>query len=345
MELPSANRQVVLKHRPEGLVRDDDVELVERHLPELADGEALMRNVYLGMDATVRTWLNRGEGYLPAVEIDEVVRSSSVGEIVATKCGAYEIGDVVISLGNWQEYAVVRDDLYTTLLERDTDMLPMLSVFGSTGAAAYFGLLDVGQPTEGETVVVSAAAGATGSLVGQIAKIMGCRVVGIAGTDEKCTWVTDHLGFDGCINHRTDDLASRLRELCPDRVDVYFDNVGGPILDAVLGRLNMHGRVVLCGAISVYNDQGRPPGPSNYLNLISRRGRMEGFITLDHWDRFPECMAQLHEWAQTGRLKWREEVVQGLDQCARALNMLFTGENTGKVVVQVGTDPGRQPAK
>jgi NADPH-dependent curcumin reductase CurA len=339
MELPSINRQVVLKQRPEGLVQDRDVELVERPMPELADGDALMRNVYLGMDATVRTWLNRGEGYLPAVEIGEVVRCSSVGQIVSTRCDAYEVGDIVISLGNWQEYAVVRDDLYTTLLDRDASMLSMMSVFGSTGAAAYFGLLDVGRPEPGQTVVVSAAAGATGSLVGQIAKIKGCRVVGIAGTDEKCAWVVDELGFDGCINHRTDDITARLRELCPDRVDVYFDNVGGPILDAVLGGLAMHGRVVLCGAISVYNDQGRPPGPANYLNLIARRGRMEGFITLDHWDRFPECMAQLREWADEGRLTWREEIVQGLDQCAHALNMLFTGENTGKVVVQVAPDP------
>jgi NADPH-dependent curcumin reductase CurA len=310
-------------------------------LPTLEPGDALMRNVYLGMDATVRTWLNRGEGYLPAVEIGEVVRCSSVGEIVETRCDAYEIGDVVISLGNWQEYAVCRDDLYTTKLDPGTDMLSMLSVFGSTGAAAYFGLLDVGQPKAGETVVVSAAAGATGSIVGQIAKIVGCRVVGIAGSAAKCEWVTSELGFDGCIDHRADDVAAKLRELCPDRVDVYFDNVGGPILDAVLGHLNMKGRVVLCGAISVYNAQGRPPGPANYLNLISRRGRMEGFITLDHWDRFPECMSQLHEWAEAGKLRWREEVVHGLEHCASALNMLFTGENIGKVVVQVGPDPGR----
>jgi NADPH-dependent curcumin reductase CurA len=220
MEIPAMHRQVVLERRPDGLVLDSDVAVVERPVPEIAEDEALLRNVYLGMDATVRTWLNQGEGYLPAVEIGEVVRCSSVGQIVASRCDAYEPGDVVISLGNWQEYAVVRDDLYTTLLERDTPMLPMLSVFGSTGAAAYFGLLDIGQPKPGETVVVSAAAGATGSIAGQIAKIKGCRVVGIAGTDEKCAWVVDELGFDGCINHRTDDLAARLKELCPDRVDV-----------------------------------------------------------------------------------------------------------------------------
>jgi NADPH-dependent curcumin reductase CurA len=186
--------------------------------------------------------------------------------------------------------------------------------------------------------VVSAAGGATGSLVGQIAKIQGCRVIGIAGTDEKCAWVVDELGFDGCINHRTDDLATKLKELCPNRVDVYFDNVGGAILDAVLGGLNQNGRVVLCGAIAVYNDHGRPPGPSNYLNLIARRGTMRGFITLDYWDRFDECFAQLGSWAEEGRLHWREQIVDGLEHAPEALNMLFTGGNIGKVIVAVSPD-------
>jgi NADPH-dependent curcumin reductase CurA len=332
------NRQLLLVDRPVGLVGDDDFELVETPVPELAEGEALMRTIYLGIDATVRTWLNRGEGYLPAVEIGEVVRCSGIGRIVATRSPAYEIGDVAYSLPGWQDYAIVRDDLYTTKLEGVTDLRSMMSVFGATGAAAYFGLLDVGRPKEGETVVVSAAAGATGSIVGQIAKIKGCRVVGIAGSDEKCGWVIDELGFDGCINHRIADIPRELAELCPDRVDVFFDNVGGPILDAVLGRLNMHGRVVLCGAISVYNDQGRPPGPANYLNLIARRGRMEGFITLDYWDRFEECFTQLREWADAGLLRWREEMYDGLEQAPTALNALFTGANTGKVIVQVAPD-------
>jgi len=335
---PTTNQQMVLRSRPTGLVTRDDFELIQADVPELAVGEALLRTVYLGMDATVRTWLNRGEGYLPAVEIGEVVRCSGIGQIIATRCDAYEVGDVVISLPGWQEYAICRDDLFTTKLPAGVDFRSMMSVFGSTGAAAYFGLLDVGQPKEGETVVVSAAGGATGSLVGQIAKIKGCRVVGIAGSDEKCAWVVDELGFDACINHHTDALAAALKATCPDRIDVYFDNVGGPILDAVLGGLNMGGRVVLCGAISVYNDQGRPAGPSNYLNLIARRGRMQGFITLDYWDRFPECMAQLGQWAEEGKLHWREHVVDGLEHAPDALNMLFTGENIGKVIVQVAAE-------
>lgn len=336
--LPVVNRQVRLARRPTGLVTAADFEIVDGEVPELQEGEALLRTIYLGMDATVRTWLNQGEGYLPAVEIGEVVRCSGIGEIIATRCDAYEVGDLAYSLPGWQQYGICRDDLFTTPMAPDTDLRPLMSVFGSTGAAAYFGLLDIGRPKAGETVVVSAAGGATGSLVGQIAKIQGCRVVGIAGTDEKCAWVVDELGFDACINHRTEDIAAELKRHCPDRVDVYFDNVGGPILDAVLKGLNMGGRVVLCGAISVYNDQGRPPGPSNYLNLISRRGRMEGFITLDYWDRYPECMAQLAQWAAEGKLRWREHIVEGLDRAPEALNMLFTGENIGKVIVKVADE-------
>jgi NADPH-dependent curcumin reductase CurA len=334
------NRQILLARRPTGLVGDDDFTIVEGPPPEPADGEALMRVEWLGIDATVRTWLNRGEGYLPPVEVGEVVRCSGIGRVVATRCDAYEVGDIAYSLPGWQEYAIVRDDLFTTRLDPGTDLLPTMSVFGATGAAAYFGLLDVGKPEAGETVVVSAAAGATGSVAGQIAKALGCRVVGIAGTEEKCRHVVEDLGFDACLNHRDPELPARLRPACPDRVDVYFDNVGGAVLDAVLGCLAMRGRVVLCGAIAVYNEQGRPSGPGNYLNLIARRGRMEGFITLDFWDRFPESVAYLTDLAAAGRLVWREQVYDGLDAAPQALNALFTGENIGKIVVKVADPSG-----
>jgi NADPH-dependent curcumin reductase CurA len=336
--LPATNRSLVLRRRPEGLVEADDFELVTTPLPELEDGDALMQVLYLSMDATVRTWLNRGEGYLPAVELGEVVRCSGIGRVVASRCPAYEVGAIVYGLPGWTEYGVCRDDLFSNKVAAGTALRPMLSVYGATGAAAYFGLLEIGELHDGETVVVSAAAGATGSLAGQIAKIKGCRVVGIAGSDDKCRWVVDELGFDGCINYRTEDVTNRLKELCPDRVDVYFDNVGGPILDAVLGRLAQHGRVVLCGAIAVYNQQGRPPGPSNYLNLISRRGTMRGFITLDYTERYGESAAQLGAWAAEGRLRWREEILEGLEHAPDALNLLFTGGNTGKVIVQVAPE-------
>jgi NADPH-dependent curcumin reductase CurA len=211
----------------------------------------------------------------------------------------------------------------------------MLAVYGATGLTAYVGMIDVGEVEEGETVVVSAAAGATGSIAAQIAKIRGARVIGIAGTDEKCRWLVDDLGLDGAINHRTDDVAGRLKALCPTRVDVFFDNVGGPVLDAVLARLANGGRVVLCGAISSYNDAHRPPGPANYLNLIQRRASMRGFLSLDHWGRFAEVAAVLAGWVAEGKLRYRTHQFDGLESAVDALNAMFTGENTGKIVIKV----------
>jgi len=334
-ELPATQQQIVLRRRPVGLLSWDDVELVEAPLPELADGEALMRAELLGMDATVRSWLNAGEGYLPAVEIGEVVRCSGIGRIVASRCEAWDVGDIAYGLPGMQQFGIARDDIFTTKIPPGTELAPMLSVYGATGLAAYLGIVEVGQAKEGETVVVSAAAGATGSLAGQIAKRLGCRVVGIAGSPEKCRFVVDELGFDACIDHHTPDLAAALKEHCPKRVDVYFDNVGGPVLDAVLGRLAMRGRVALCGAIAVYNDQTKPPGPANYLNLINRRGRMEGFIALDHWDRFEEICALLRDWVEDGSLRHVEHTFEGLGSAVDALNALFTGANTGKVIVRL----------
>jgi NADPH-dependent curcumin reductase CurA len=241
----------------------------------------------------------------------------------------------VYSLPGWQDYAIVRDDAFTTKLPPETDLIPVLSIFGATGMAAYFGLLDIGRPQAGETVVVSGAAGATGSIAGQIAKLEGCRVVGIAGSEEKCAWVVDELGFDACVNHRDPDFAARLREATPERIHVYFDNVGGRILDVVLHRLAMRARVVLCGAISVYNDEHKPPGPANYLDLITVRGRMEGFNAFDYWDRLDEALGKLGAWVADGSIKRREHILDGLERAPDALRMLFTGENVGKLIVAV----------
>ena len=329
------NRQLVLKQRPEGLVRDTDFELVEAPRPELAEGEALLKVEYLGIDATVRTWLNRGEGYLPPVEIGEPVRCSGIGTVVESRCDAFEVGQPAYGLPGWQEYAVIRNDGFATALERGADLPALLSVYGATGLTAYVGVLDIGAAKPGETVVVSAAAGATGSLAAQIAKIQGCRVVGICGSDEKVQWLVDDLGLDGAINYRNDHVASRLKELCPDRIDVFFDNVGGDILDDVLGQIAMHGRVVLCGAISIYTAHGRPPGPGNYVNLISRRGRMQGFLSLDYWDRFPEVREKLAVWVEDGKLQWRAHYFEGLESAPDALNAMFTGANIGKIVVRI----------
>jgi NADPH-dependent curcumin reductase CurA len=243
----------------------------------------------------------------------------------------------VSCLSGWQRYVALPDDGLATPLgpPEAVDQLAMLAVYGATGLTAYVGIVDVGEVKEGDTVVVSAAAGATGSVAAQIAKIQGARVIGIAGTDEKCAWLTDGLGLDGAINYRTDDVAARLKELCPKRVDVFFDNVGGAILDACLARLANGGRVVLCGAISSYNDEHRPPGPANYLNLIQRRGSMRGFLSLDHWGRFPEVAAVLAGWVNEGKLQYRVEKFQGLEAGVDALNAMFTGTNTGKIVIEV----------
>lgn len=331
------NRGVVLRRRPVGLLQDSDVEITDLDVAELAEGEALVKVDYIGMDATVRSWLNDAPGYLPPVAIGEVVRAAGVGRVVATRCDAYAIGDVCTTLSGWQRYCVVRDDLFTTRIagpEDDVDMQAVVALYGSTGATAYFGLLEVGRPQAGETVVVSAAAGATGSVVGQIAKILGCRVVGIVGSDEKARVITEELGFDAAINYRTENVAESLREHCPGRIDVCFDNVGGDILDAVLGRLAQRARIVLCGAISVYNDTHKPPGPSNYLELIRTRSLMQGYLNLDDVPRYPEAVAQLSAWAADGLLRYRAEVFDGLEAAVDSLNALFTGANVGKVMLR-----------
>lgn len=336
------NHRVLLAQRPDGLVRDDDFTHDVQPIPEPGGGEVLVRAEWLGIDATVRTWLSKAEGYIEPVEIGDVVRGSGIGRVIASRSERISEGQLVATLTGWQEYAVVGDDpMLTTPLVEGTDPLAALGVFGANGLTAYVGLTEIGQIKEGETVVVSAAAGATGSIAVQIAKILGCRVVGIAGTDEKCAWLVDDLGLDGAINHRTDDLPAKLRELCPKRVDVFFDNTGGPILDAVLGRLADHARVVLCGAISSYNEPHKPPGPPNYLNLIARRARMEGFISWDHWGRWAEITGTLAGWVADGRLTHRSHVFEGLESAPHALNAMFTGENIGKIVVRVGatTEP------
>jgi len=330
------NRQLVLRQRPTGLVAPGDVELVEAPMPEPGENEVLVKAEWLGIDATVRTWLSKAEGYIPPVEIGEVVRSSGIGRVLASNSERVPMGAMVATLTGWQEYAAVGDDpMLTTVLRDDADPQAELGVFGSAGMTAYVGLTDIGRITEGETVAVSAAAGATGSIAVQIAKIMGCKVIGFAGTDEKCRWLTDDLAVDGAVNYRTEDIAARLKELAPKGVDVFFDNTGGPILDAVLGRIATGGRVVLCGAISSYNDTRKPPGPANYLNLISRRGRMEGFISWDHWGRWKDITDQLRAWVREGQLHYRCHVFEGLESAPDALNAMFTGDNIGKIVVKL----------
>ena len=331
--MPS-NRQVVLRRRPTGMVGPDDTEILTAVAPSPAEGEALLRTTYVGLDAAVRTWLNDQPGYLPPVGIGEVIRAAGIGEVVESRCDAYKVGDIVTTLTGFQEYAIIRDDLFSTAIPGETDQVAIMSVFGSGGATAYFGMMEVGRPKPGETVVVSAAAGATGSIAGQIAKIAGARVVGIAGGAEKCRVVVEDFGFDACIDYKNDDLPAALKRHCPKGVDVYYDNVGGDILNAVLGRLAPKARVVLCGVISSYLT-GEHPGPSNYVNLLAKTASMQGFNALEMWDRFDEAFADLRRWGREGKLVHRETVMTGLESCVDALNGLFTGANIGKMLVKI----------
>jgi NADPH-dependent curcumin reductase len=335
--MPDRNRRLVLAERPTANVDDRTVRLEEADVPEPGAGAALVRNRYLSIDPTIRTWMDDAPGYLPPIGIDEVVRSAGVAEVVRSNSDRYPVGDLVFGLTGWQDYALADEGANTMqVLPQGIDPTAALSVFGTTGMTAYFGLIDVGKIKEGDTVVVSGAAGATGSTVGQIARLKGAaRVVGIAGTPEKCAWLVDELGYDAAVNYKTDDVPARLREACPDGIDLFFDNVGGELLDICLGQLALRGRVVLCGAIATYNEKGKVEGPSNYRTLIGRRGRMEGFIILDYLDRFPEAQAEMGAWIAEGKLQYATHVVRGLENAPDALNLLFTGGNTGKVIVEV----------
>jgi NADPH-dependent curcumin reductase len=331
------NRRLLLAERPSGMVDAGTVRRDEVAIPDPGPGEALVRVRFLSIDPTIRTWMDDAPGYLPPIAIGEVIRGAGIGEVVASSNDRYAVGDLVFGMLGWQDYVLAgKGDGSLQILPPGVEPTMALNLFGVNGMTAYFGLLDVGALKEGDTVVISGAAGATGSAVGQIARIKGAgRVVGLAGTDEKCRWIVDELGFDDAINYRTEPVGRRLRASCPEGIDLYFDNVGGEILDTCLGLLALRGRVVLCGAISTYNEPGRPAGPGNYRALIGRRGRMEGFIILDYADRFAEAQAAILGWLAEGTLRHAEHIVEGLDAAPEALNLLFTGGNTGKVIVAV----------
>lgn len=314
-----------------------DFQFVEEPVRQPAEGELLVRNLYLSCDPTQRGWIGR-DTYLPAVKIGEVIRSIAAGEVVESRDDRYEPGQLVQGMLGWQEFATVSASAGAlTPLLPGVPIEASLSVLGLNGLTAYFGLLEVGKLQPGETVLVSAAAGATGSAAGQIALIKSCRVVGVAGGPEKCAFVKE-LGFHEVIDYKSENVADRLRQTCPKGIDLYFDNVGGDLLNAALGRLAMRARVVLCGAIARYNDTEPAPGPSNYLSLVVQRGRMEGFIVLDYMDRAAEAVPQLYQWMTEGRLKYRADVLDGLESAPAALGRLFRGENLGKQLVKLA-DP------
>ena len=326
------NHRITLARRPAGMPDEATYAQDDVPVPTLGEGQALVEVTWLSIDPTIRGWMAY-DTYLPAIKIGEPIRSGGLGTVVESRNDRYPVGATVFGTVGWQQYVVA--DRHFRVVPDGMDPEAALSVFGVTGLTAYFGLLDVGQPEAGETVLVSGAAGSTGSIVGQIAKIKGCRVVGIAGSDEKCAWLIDDLGFDGAINYKTDNVPAAIRRHCPEGVDVFFDNVGGDILEAAIGNLALRGRIVLCGAISQYNDTAPRPGPRNLGILISQRGRMQGFIILDYMARAMEAITDLGTWMMEGKLTYAVDVVDGLDNAPAALERLFTGANTGKVLVRL----------
>jgi NADPH-dependent curcumin reductase CurA len=330
--MTSTNHRITLAQRPVGEIdascfAADDVEI-----PSAGPGEVLVEVGWLSIDPTIRGWMAQ-DTYLPAIEIGAPIRSGGLGTVIESNNDQIPVGATVFGMTGWQQYTVM--DASAQVMPEGVEAEAALSIFGITGLTAYFGLLDVGRPVEGETVLVSGAAGATGSVVGQIAKIKGCRAVGIAGSDEKCAMLIDDFGFDAAINYKTDNVADAIASTCPNGVDVYFDNVGGDILEAAIGNIALRGRVVLCGAIATYNDTTPRPGPNNLTNLLVNRGRMEGFIILDYMDRAMEAIMQLGGWVVEGKLAYKTDVVDGLDNAPAALNRLFTGANLGKVMVKL----------
>ncbi len=336
------NRRWVLQKRPSGMVAPDDFALVVEDIDDtmLAEGEYIVRVQYVSFDPAMRGWIEDKPSYLPPVGLGETMRAAAVGSVALSNNSDYPVGGLVHGMLGWQEYALCgpKDFIPAQLLPEGTPATLPLTLFGATSATAYFGLLDVGKPQPGETVLVSGAAGATGSIVAQIGKIKGCRVIGIAGGDEKCQWLKDACGVDDVIDYKLEDISTRLASLCPEGIDVFFDNVGGDTLEAAIEHISDHGRIVLCGAISGYNEVVPGPGPKNLMNLIARRVRMEGFIVLDYMDRFEECMTELGQWLAEGKIAYREDIQSGFENIPATLMRLFSGENQGKQILSLSQD-------
>jgi len=337
------NRQWRLATRPdrESGAGEDHFTLETAPVPDIADGEVLVRTIYLSLDPTQRLWMSDMDQYMEPVAVGDVMRGGTIGVVEESRADGLAPGDVVQGFWGWQDYAAVKAATLRAKLPADDDvpLLAYMGLLGAIGCTAYFGLLDIGKPQSGETVVVSAAAGAVGSIVGQIAKIKGCRVVGIAGGAEKCGWIKDDLGFDAAIDYRNEDVPAALAAACPDGIDVVFENVGGDIFDASLALINLNARIALCGLIAQYNAAGPVPGPRMFHNILMKRALVQGFIILDYMPRFAEALPELRGWLADGRLKYRVDVVEGLENAPQALGKLFVGANKGKLVVKVGDDP------
>jgi NADPH-dependent curcumin reductase CurA len=337
--MDAVNHQVRLAARPEGLLKPSDWSHTEEPIPEPGEGEVLVKILYLSLDPAMRGWMNEGRSYIAPVGIGDVMRALAAGRVIASNHPRLAVGDDITGMLGVQEYAVVSGDAVGKVYPRIAPLPTYLGTLGMPGMTAYFGLLDIGRPAEGETVVVSAAAGAVGGVVGQLAKLKGARAIGIAGGAEKCRYVVEDLGFDAAIDYKSEDVAEGLREHCPKGIDVYFDNVGGEILDAALTRLARHARVVICGAISQYNVSEGMQGPSNYMSLLVNHASMTGFVVSDYGDRYAAGVREMAGWLAEGKIVAREDVAEGgLERFPETLLRLFEGKNTGKLVLRVAED-------
>jgi NADPH-dependent curcumin reductase CurA len=335
------NKRLLLKSRPFGLPKETDFALVEEDLPALADGSFLVRNHYCSLDPAIRGWLDDAPSYFPPIALGDPIRASTIGQVVQSRAGGFTEGDWVVGLNAIEEYSVAVPGPFISLADMSAVSKPThyLSIFGAVGLTAYFGLLEVGKPRAGETVLVSGAAGAVGSLVGQIARIQGCRTVGIAGGAEKCARLITDYAYDAAIDYRgksLEQLTQKIRSACPSGVDVYFDNVGGIVLDAALACISDNARIALCGMISGYNATSPQPGPTNIWNLIAKTARMEGFLIKDYFSRFQEGAVHMGQWLAEGKLVFHEHIEQGIDNAVPAFLMLFSGQNKGKLILQIG---------
>ena len=328
------NHKFLLAARPVGMPKRSDWTYTEEPVGEPEEGELLVQVLYLSLDPAMRMWINDVRSYMPPVGIGELMRALGLGVVTASRNPRFAVGDHVSGLLGMQEYTLT-DGRGIAKVDPKAPLPKYLSVFGMPGMTAYFGLLDTGQPKPGDMVVVSAAAGAVGTIVGQIAKIKGCHVVGIAGGPEKCDYIVHDLGFNGAIDYKSEDVKQSLRKHCPEGIDVYFDNVGGPILDAALMQIRRGARIVICGAISQYCNTGPIVGPSHYLSLLSNRATMKGMLVLDYADRYAQAGAEMAGWMAAGKLKSREDIVEGLATFPETLLKLFKSENTGKLMLKV----------
>jgi NADPH-dependent curcumin reductase CurA len=332
------NHRFTLAARPVGMPKRSDWNYAAEPIPELADGQLLIKILYVSLDPAMRGWMNEGKSYVPPVGIGEVMRAGGLGRVVQSKNPAFAVGDHVYGMLGVQQFAVNAGKGLTKVDPKLAPLPVYLGTLGMPGMTAYFGLLDIGKPKEGDTVVVSGAAGAVGMVVGQIAKIKGCRVIGIAGGQEKCQYVVRDLGFDAAIDYKAEDVRKSLHTHCPDGINVYFDNVGGDILEAALANLARGARIVICGAISQYCATGPVKGPSNYLSLLVNRASMTGMVVFDYADRYAVAGREMAGWMAAGKLKTREHIVEGLETFPDTLLQLFKGENTGKLVLKIADD-------